>query len=148
MSAAARARSLAPALVLTPAPSRNPPRLPSLPPQRGLLVNDTIVIRYQIELVVSSGGALSRSASKPPPPSIHVPHASLGPDLASLLQSGVSADVQFEVEGEEMVAHKIILQARQACRAPSVIGQAGCLPHGAALRCACVWLVAPRLASC
>ena len=28
--------------------------------QRGLVVNDTIVIRYQIELVVSTGGALSR----------------------------------------------------------------------------------------
>ena len=38
--------------------------------QRGLLVNDTIVIRYQIELVVSSGGALSRSTSKPPVPQV------------------------------------------------------------------------------
>jgi speckle-type POZ protein len=75
-------------------------------------VNDTIVIRYQIELVVSSGGALSRSASKPPLPQIHVPAPSLGLDLASLLQSGMGADVAFEVEGESMAAHKIILQAR------------------------------------
>lgn len=94
-----------------PCPSRLPP-LPVLCSllQRGLLVNDTIVIRYQIELVVSSGGALSRSTSKPPPPQIHVPPPNLGLDLASLLQSGVGADVQFEVEGEEMAAHKIILQ--------------------------------------
>ncbi|PSC69902.1 BTB POZ and MATH domain-containing 2-like isoform A [Micractinium conductrix] len=81
-------------------------------PQRGLLVNDTIVIRYQIELVVSSGGALSRSTSKPPVPQIHVPPPNLGLDLASLLQSGVSADVNFQVEEEQMAAHKIILQAR------------------------------------
>ncbi len=38
--------------------NRTPPVL-----QRGLVVNDTIVIRYQIELVVSTGGALSRHAS-------------------------------------------------------------------------------------
>lgn len=81
-------------------------------PQRGLLVNDTIVIRYQIELVVSSGGALSRSTSKPPVPQIHVPPPNLGLDLASLLQSGVGSDVTFEVEGDAMEAHKIILQAR------------------------------------
>ena len=152
-------------------PHSLPPALPAL--QRGLLVNDTIIIRYQIELVVSSGGALSRSTSKPPVPQIHVPPPNLGLDLASLLQvrcgwlggalraacgrvcaagrqalrdwgfaraalnastafsaglssssclparlpvlslpvqSGVSADVQFEVEGEQMSAHKIILQ--------------------------------------
>ena len=35
--------------------------------QRGLLVNDTIVIRYQIELVVSTGGALSRSSAQKTP---------------------------------------------------------------------------------
>lgn len=73
-------------------------------------MNDTIVIRYQIELVVSSGGALSRSTSKPPPPQVHVPPPNLGLDLASLLQSAVGTDVQFDVEGEEMAAHKIILQ--------------------------------------
>jgi speckle-type POZ protein len=32
-------------------------------PQRGLLLNDTLVIRYQIELVVSTGGALSRHSA-------------------------------------------------------------------------------------
>ena len=41
----------------------------------GYLVNDTIVIRYTIELVVSSGGALSgnrTSAAVPRPPAIRV----------------------------------------------------------------------------
>jgi speckle-type POZ protein len=81
-------------------------------PGRGLLVNDTIVIRYQIELVVSTGGALSRHSQAKQLPTIVVPPASLGLDLASLLESGVGADVAFEVDGERMAAHKIILQAR------------------------------------
>jgi speckle-type POZ protein len=68
------------------------------------------VIRYQIELVVSSGGALSRTGTKPPAPLIHVPPPNLGLDLASLLQSGMGSDVTFEVEAEPMAAHKIILQ--------------------------------------
>ena len=44
-------------------------------PNNGYLVNDTIVIRYTIELVVSSGGALSgsrTSAAVPRPPAIRV----------------------------------------------------------------------------
>lgn len=82
-------------------------------PLRGLLVNDTLVIRYQIELVVSTGGALSRQSNtaKLPPP-ISVPPPSLGSELATLLDTGTGADVMFEVEGECMPAHKIILQAR------------------------------------
>lgn len=82
-------------------------------PARGLLVNDTIIIRYQIELVVSQGGALSRHSNPAKlQPSISVPPPSLGPDLAALLDSGTSADVTFSVDGERMPAHKIILQAR------------------------------------
>lgn len=82
-------------------------------PARGLLVNDTIIIRYQIELVVSTGGALSRHTNPAKlQPQITVPPPSLGPDLASLLDSGVGADVTFEVDDEQMPAHKIILQAR------------------------------------
>lgn len=54
--------------LLTHPPTSTGPNLPLL--QRGLLVNDTIIIRYQIELVVSSGGALSRSTSKPPVPQV------------------------------------------------------------------------------
>ena len=44
-------------------------------PSYGYLVNDTIVIRYTIELVISSGGALSRTpgaAAIPRPPAIQV----------------------------------------------------------------------------
>lgn len=82
-------------------------------PGRGLLVNDTIVIRYQIELVVSTGGALSRQTNPAKQlPSISVPPSSLGYDLSSLLESGVGSDVAFEVDNERMNAHKIILQAR------------------------------------
>lgn len=36
--------------------------------QQGYLVDDTIIIRYTIELVVSSGGALSRAAGSPAAP--------------------------------------------------------------------------------
>lgn len=35
--------------------------------QNGYIQNDTIVIRYTIELVVSTGGALSRTMAGPPP---------------------------------------------------------------------------------
>lgn len=82
-------------------------------PARGLLVNDTIIIKYQIELVVSTGGALSRHTNPvKQQPQISVPPPSLGADLASLLDTGVGADVTFEVDDEQMPAHKIILQAR------------------------------------
>jgi speckle-type POZ protein len=82
-------------------------------PTRGLLVNDTIIIKYQIELVVSTGGALSRHSNPvKQQPQISVPPPSLGADLASLLDTGVGADVTFEVDDEKMPAHKIILQAR------------------------------------
>lgn len=82
-------------------------------PGRGLLVNDTLVIRYQIELVVSTGGALSRHSGAPrAPPPIALPAPSLGPDLGALLEDGTGADVTFDVDGERMPAHKILLQAR------------------------------------
>jgi speckle-type POZ protein len=82
-------------------------------PGRGLLVNDTLVIRYQVELVVSTGGALSRHAPGARAlPSVAVPPPSLGGELAALLESGAGADVAFEVDGEAMPAHKIVLAAR------------------------------------
>lgn len=34
-------------------------------PESGYLLNDTIIIRYTIELVVSSGGALQKQPSQP-----------------------------------------------------------------------------------
>ena len=65
-------------------------------PSYGYLVNDTIVIRYTIELVISSGGALSRTpgaAAIPRPPAIQVlplccPHGISG----SSSSSGLCAD--------------------------------------------------------
>jgi len=83
-------------------------------PARGLLVNDTIVIKYQIELVVSSGGALQRGGDRNryTHPQIAVPPVSLGKDLGTLLEDSEGTDVQFDVDGEVMAAHKIILSAR------------------------------------
>lgn len=43
-------------------------------------------------------------------PQIVVPPPSLGQELGTLLDSGTGTDVQFDVEGELMPAHKIILQ--------------------------------------
>lgn len=84
-------------------------------PTKGFLANDTIVIRYTIELVVSSGGALSRNHGVPPKPAlplIPVPPSSLGRDLVKLLDQGSSTDVTFMVEGEQFHAHRMLLQAR------------------------------------
>ncbi|KAK9826376.1 hypothetical protein WJX81_005251 [Elliptochloris bilobata] len=80
----------------------------------GYLVADTIIIKYTIELVVSSGGALARApgASLPKLPTIQVPPPTLGRDLATLLEAGEAADVTFQVEGEELPAHRIVLTAR------------------------------------
>ncbi|KAK9835467.1 hypothetical protein WJX74_000792 [Apatococcus lobatus] len=82
--------------------------------QNGYIQNDTIVIRYTIELVVSTGGALSRTMAGPPPrPNlIQVPDPSLGRELSQLLESGAGADVTFKVEDEELKAHRIVLTAR------------------------------------
>eukprot|EP00798_Chlamydomonas_sp_ICE-L_P005005 gene5005-34789_t len=82
-------------------------------PSRGFLVNDTIVIKYTIELVVSSGGALSRTgATAQRTELIRVPPPNLGSDLVGLLTSGNESDCTFVVENEEMKVHKIILEAR------------------------------------
>ena len=49
-------------------------------PANGYMVNDTIIIRYTIELVVSTGGALSRNGQlpAPKPPVISVPVSNMG----------------------------------------------------------------------
>ena len=82
-------------------------------PTKGYLVNDTIVIKYTIELVVSTGGALSRSHGPSSKSElIKVPPSNIGVDLGRLFASGQGVDYMFEVEGEEMGVHKIILEAR------------------------------------
>ncbi|KAG1652421.1 hypothetical protein FOA52_009183, partial [Chlamydomonas sp. UWO 241] len=80
-------------------------------PSKGYLMNDTIIIKYTIELVVSSGGALSRGTGSKNE-LVKVPAPSMGADLGQLLASGTDTDCVFEVEGEAMRAHKIILEAR------------------------------------
>lgn len=84
-------------------------------PSRGYLVNDTIIIKYTIELVVSSGGALSRgnaNTSGVRSELVRVPPSTLGSDLAALYAGGQGTDFQFIVEGQTFKAHKIVLQAR------------------------------------
>ncbi|PNW84405.1 hypothetical protein CHLRE_03g144284v5 [Chlamydomonas reinhardtii] len=83
---------------------------------KGYLANDTLVIKYTIELVVSSGGALMRGGGggRGGAELIRVPPPSLGADLAGLLASGEGADVTLVVDGEEFKAHKFLLEARSA----------------------------------
>ncbi|GLC40320.1 hypothetical protein PLESTB_001597800 [Pleodorina starrii] len=83
-------------------------------PTKGYLLNDTVLIRYTIELVVSSGGALMRggSGSRGAAELVRVPPPCLGADLSGLLQRGEGTDVTLVVEGEEFKAHKFLLQAR------------------------------------
>lgn len=57
-------------------------------PARGYLQNDTIIIKYTIELVVSTGGALSRQNPNKTE-MIKVPPPSIGQDLGDLFKSGV-----------------------------------------------------------
>ena len=62
-------------------------------PQNGFMANDTIVIRYTIELVVSSGGALSghkTPANLAKPSVIQVPKTSPQCRNAFLLSPDVS----------------------------------------------------------
>ncbi|GFH17020.1 uncharacterized protein HaLaN_13554 [Haematococcus lacustris] len=83
-------------------------------PARGFLVNDTIIIKYIIELVVSSGGALSRSTQPAGPRSdlIRVPSPNISADLAHLLASGDNADFEMVVEDEVIPVHKVVLCCR------------------------------------
>lgn len=87
-------------------------------PANGYLKDDTIIIRYTIELVVSSGGALSRgnahlnSGPAISASAITVPPPMLGRNLAGLLESQESADVVFKVENQIFKGHRIILTTR------------------------------------
>lgn len=89
-------------------------------PNRGFLVDDTLVIKYTIELVVSTGGALSRGGGSMQCRAdlIRVPPSSLGHDLEGLLISGKDSDYTIVVEDEEnkvsedFKVHRIILEAR------------------------------------
>jgi hypothetical protein len=57
-------------------------------PARGYLQNDTIIIKYTIELVVSTGGALSRNVNINKGDLIKAPLPTLGRDLGELFRTG------------------------------------------------------------
>lgn len=78
---------------------------------RGFLLNDTIVIKYTIELVVSTGGALSRNTQPSKTDLVKVPAPSLGRDLAELLNTE-SGDFTMMVEDQAIKVHRMIFQAR------------------------------------
>lgn len=82
----------------------------------GYLVNDIVVIRYEIELVVTSGGALNKNAKLLPAASVNVPsYPTIGKQLISLLYDQDGAfDCTFDVEGEKFKAHKLILSSRSS----------------------------------
>ena len=84
-------------------------------PTNGYLVDDTIVIRYEIELVVTSGGALNR-ITKSNPHSIDVTSfPTLGDQMRTLLTDDAdTTDCVFEVEGERFEAHSLVMSARSS----------------------------------
>ena len=85
-------------------------------PQNGYLVDDTIVIRYEIELVVTNGGALHRINKANPLMSIDVSlFPTLGDEVRKLLTDDADkTDCVFEVEGEKFPAHSLIMSARSS----------------------------------
>jgi len=81
-------------------------------PDSGYLLNDTIKIKYKIELVVMSGGAFCRSDQEVALPTVEIPEPRLSEDLGELLRTGEGSDFKFVVEGEEMPAHRLIVASR------------------------------------
>lgn len=103
-------------------------------PSRGFLLEDRIVIRYTIDLVVSQGGALTAS-KQPVQKQIDVPPLTIGADFGALLDKTDTADITFRIVPQEtdlpsvstsgardeeqtssqvtlIKAHKLVLQAR------------------------------------
>jgi len=86
-------------------------------PAKGFLVDDTLIIKYSIDLVVTSGGALNKclgtaNTSGVRTELIRVPPPQLGEDLVDLLVNGKDSDVQIVADGETFAVHKIILESR------------------------------------
>jgi speckle-type POZ protein len=84
-------------------------------PNNGYLVDDTIVIRYEIELVVTSGGALNRQ-NKQNPACVEVDaFPTLGDQVRSMMTDDADkTDCVFEVEGERFPAHSLVVAARSS----------------------------------
>lgn len=84
-------------------------------PAKGFLVDDTLIIKYSIELVVTSGGALNKCIGTPSgvrSDLIQVPSPRLGSDLVDLFLTGRNSDVSIVAEDETFAVHKIILESR------------------------------------
>ena len=83
-------------------------------PNNGYLKDDTIVIRYEIELVVTSGGALNRPKQLAPAIDVGA-FPTLGDQIRTLLtEDADKTDVVFEVEGERFPAHSLVVAARSS----------------------------------
>lgn len=81
-------------------------------PESGFLLNDTIKIKYKIELVVMSGGAFCRNDAEVALPTVDIPEPRLSEDLGGLLKTGDGSDFMFVVEGECFPAHRLIVASR------------------------------------
>jgi speckle-type POZ protein len=86
-------------------------------PARGYLRDDTIIIKYTIELVVTTGGALSRNQHPNKGDLIKMPLPTLGRDLGELFRTGQNADYTIVVQSgegdqEEIPVHRMLLEAR------------------------------------
>jgi len=96
----------------------------------GYLANDVVIIRYEIELVVTSGGALNKNTTRLlPAASVNVhSYPTIGKNLINLLyDENGTFDVTFSVQGEVFKAHKLILSSRSSVFA-------GMFRTGAAMR--------------
>lgn len=83
-------------------------------PNNGYLKDDTIVIRYEIELVVTSGGALNRPKQLAPTIDVST-FPTLGDQIKTLLTDDAEkTDVVFEVEGDRFPAHSLVVAARSS----------------------------------
>ena len=83
-------------------------------PNNGYLKHDTIVIRYEIELVVTSGGALNRPKQLAPAVDVSA-FPTLGDQIKALLTSDAEkTDVVFEVERQRFPAHSLVVAARSS----------------------------------
>lgn len=81
-------------------------------PENGFLKNDSIVLRYNIELITWQGGLSINRLGRQPRPALPEVPASLGPNLGALLKAGDRADVSIHVGPRTFHAHHVILTAR------------------------------------
>jgi speckle-type POZ protein len=81
------------------------------------LMGDSFTIRCDI-VITKNGNAASGA---PPPLSVAVPPPDIQQHLLSLLRSGKGTDVTFEVGGETIAAHRLVLAARSSVFAAELL---------------------------